>query len=448
MTTITKGMPTMFRSLLSAAALAVVACAAPLTAARADSSIVVSPQQPYDVDLSQVSPTNPTRDVYNVFSWNLFLALSYPADPKNPGSPLPGSTIATPGARVWESYKASGDTFPTPPVTPTPWGTGPVYPPQCKVDEAGPVLTTAGEIPPVLSGTVQPMSTNTGFLVDQNGNKVYIDTLMNQNAYDYIYNNKFWDSDVQKQWANNIFFPTSGDNATKTVGPVNVKPAWKILAGKDDASKFYTRPAYIFDPASGSCQKLIVGLVGFHIAVKTKTAPEWIWATFEHKDNAPSCKPWSGVPTQTCAIDWQKKQYSFANPDCPDCAMNVLPTAATATKPVQVVRVIPIPEYVTKMNTQAAALVKGTVWENYELVDTQYPSAPELLYSNGNPLPMYLANTTLETYNQGTTPWSQTSSCIGCHFMAPTALRPYGTAFSDFDFQIHKAKSYSGAATK
>jgi hypothetical protein len=28
-----------------------------------------------------------------------------------------------------------------------------------------------------------------------------------------------------------------------------------------------------------------MGLVGMHIAVKTRSSPQWVWATFEHVDN-------------------------------------------------------------------------------------------------------------------------------------------------------------------
>ena len=32
---------------------------------------------------------------------------------------------------------------------------------------------------------------------------------------------------------------------------------------------------------------VLVGLVGLHVVQKTKQLPQWMWATFEHVDNAP-----------------------------------------------------------------------------------------------------------------------------------------------------------------
>jgi len=421
-------------------------CAAVLAApaAMAD-DIILRPQIPYDVTVPANADSATRQRAYNVYSWNLFIAINWVASQTMRGEADTGKTISDPGVRVWETYKDTSEVFTTPPTLPTPWNEWsepvPSYCPTGDSTPNSPVLSEIGKRAPVIDGTVQPMSGPLGYLVDQNGKRVWIDVRMNKPAFDFIYDNKYYDANVQNAAQSTLLFPVSGDNATKTVGAINIKPAWKVMGPGDDVSKFYTRDAYLVDEKAETCEKSTVGLVALHYTVKTTTAPQWIWGTFEHKDNAPSCAAWDyDNPKDTCKIDWRQQHYSFANPQCPDCPMNVIPTEQTADKPVQVVRIIPIPDEVAALNKQAAELLKGTVWENYELLNTQFPSDPSQLY--GNPWPTALANSVLETYNQGTTPWTQTSSCLGCHFPAPTTAQPYGNYFSDFDFQFIHAKPF------
>ena len=44
-------------------------------------------------------------------------------------------------------------------------------------------------------------------------------------------------------------------------------------------------PEPVSGPGEPSWKAVTVGLVGFHIAQKTETSPQWIWSTFEHVDN-------------------------------------------------------------------------------------------------------------------------------------------------------------------
>lgn len=432
-------------ALLAAGALGLAALSAPAATA---GDIVISPQIPYDVTLPSNADSATTQRAYNVYSWNLFIAANWVASQAMRGEADTGKPFSAPGPRVWETYKDTTEVFTTPPTLPTTWNEWSEEVPSYCTDSgtAGkgqntPVFAEIGKQTPVIDGTVQPMSGKLGYLVDQNGKRVWIDVRMNKPAFDFIYDNKYYDANVQNAAKRTLLFPVSGDNATRTVGPINIKPAWKVMGPGDDPSKFYTRDAYLVDAAAGKCEKALVGLVAFHYTVKTTSARQWIWGTFEHKDNAPSCATWDyNNPKSTCTIDWKQAHYSFANPNCPTCAMNVLPTPQTADTPVQVVRIIPIPDEVKALNAEAAALLKGTVWENYELLNTQFPSDPSQLY--GNPWPTALANAALETYNQGTTPWTQTSSCLGCHFLAPTTAQPYGNYFADFDFQFAHAKPF------
>jgi hypothetical protein len=70
---------------------------------------------------------------------------------------------------------------------------------------------------------------------------------------------------------------------------------------------------------------------------------------------------------------------------------------------VHVIRLQPIRESTRKTNECFHKLVKGTVWENYHLVATQWPNKA------GRPSPgAGAANVTMETY-------VQRESCMRCH---------------------------------
>ena len=90
--------------------------------------------------------------------------------------------------------------------------------------------------------------------------------------------------------------------------------------------------------------------------------------------------------------------------------------------------------------------IKNTVWANYMLVMTQWPTqtSPESVNNPGKAFPRMndgtnLANTTMETYEQEDPP----GACMGCHhtvanahgrdfvaFMAVDLVEPSSTTFS------------------
>ena len=82
------------------------------------------------------------------------------------------------------------------------------------------------------------------------------------------------------------------------------------------------------------------------------------------------------------------------------------------------------------------------MWENYELLATQWPSnTASKTDCNGAPAPTFLANTTLETYSQGVVPLAS-SSCMACHGNATTQHDP--ATPSDFTFILEKAQCENG----
>ena len=66
------------------------------------------------------------------------------------------------------------------------------------------------------------------------------------------------------------------------------------------------------------------------------------------------------------------------------------------------------------ISTSRSGLLKGTVWENYMLLPRNGRANFSKTDPNGAPAPVYLANSTLETFSQGKVPLAS-SSCMACH---------------------------------
>ena len=121
------------------------------------------------------------------------------------------------------------------------------------------------------------------------------------------------------------------------------------------------------------------------------------------------------------------------------------------------------------MNKIFQSMLQNSVWKNYMLLSTQWPSAiwlhgslharkirmrrrpktdflkqPDMTCS---PAPTFLANSTLETYSQGNVPLAS-SSCIACHgnavgFQKGASNPQHGKPNlnqSDFTFMLEKAQ--------
>ncbi|HVR38053.1 MAG TPA: hypothetical protein VMU84_03095 [Thermoanaerobaculia bacterium] len=424
--------------------------------------LTYSCEVPYDV--TSIAGKFSRQREFDIYSWNIFIALNWPADTSTKGAPpcnlqngvardcdkpLPRGDY---GPTVWETFRPDWSVFrgdAKGAVAPAGWNC-PLDPlPGCDsleerdaVEARLPVLrmimkdaNTAQEF--LQAGTFAP-------LIDQNGSFVRYELRMNRDEFEFIDRNQFWNSDNLKADVN---FQPAGSNDDKTMGPIEIKAAWKILPAPSE--RYHSRAVEIAwpDPAkkgSFQCKQYTMGLVGLHIAHKTKTAPQWIWSTFEQVDNYSGDHP------------------SFANPNCPasQCPPNLQPTPPGGgkwsgdprikqTPPTQVVVVNSSPAEVRDEALNAEVREKlaslGSVWQYYELVSTQWPAVPYIGEGDQRvPAPVYksspigkpsgalqtphkLGNTTMETYlmGPGGKPEDQ-SSCMYCHSIAMD---------SDFDFK-------------
>ncbi|MBZ5493960.1 MAG: hypothetical protein LAO76_23815 [Acidobacteriia bacterium] len=414
--------------------------------------IVLSPAIPGDVNVTaktvSIDAFQPDFDVY---SWNTFIALNWPPGPDGNGDPK--KTIGSNGDNdtVWEHYRDVSDVFLPGGARPT-WNGSVNIPDACKSVNKGnlPVvmLMQIGKnllTPSVVSANSQPF--NTGPIIDQHGVFTRFQILVNKTMFDYILSNSLYSKAGQKAFTPPVNF-TSGsiDSTGKTLveGAIMVKTAWKMISPADKA-RFHSEKVLVYTPASENpkyparCTIQTAGLVGMHIGHKTQAAPQWLWSTFEHVDN---------VPTDAEVKSGKlKASYNYYNPKCKACKMNQVPPrpwkpTMVSTFHSQIVRMnqFNFPIYAASAatrNVDAQKQLKGvnpkSVWQNYELISTMWPTDPKQPF--GAPAPTFLANTTLETYIQGTVP-NVSSNCIECHNNATMTV----PVPSDFTYVLQRAQ--------
>lgn len=419
---------------------------------------------------------------FDVFSWNSFLALSH-----SPGGGF--GNFGGDNPTVWQDWPESNEIFLADGAEPPEWKAGDPpppppagsIPPECQslaADRPGArLLSQIAKRPNVVESANEPFLS--GPLIDAHGYYSRFEITVNQPMYQYIRDNGLYSGDGQLTFASQggrVNFPcgcnppgNGGDGAAATCpsggseGAVMVKAAWKVLdpeLDKDLTGRVHTAESLVYTPAIGeqpaTCELQTLGLVGFHVGHKTQESPQWVWSTFEHVDNAP-----------TQGESAEEPSYNYFIKDCPaDDPCNTVnqsppppfdphdqPVEANAGKS-QVERVIPITQATTELNQAVQGILGGTVWQSYELVSTQWPTAasgsdpqkPDAdngwctglnpIDNSGNPAPPFLANTTLETYIQGNK--AGDSSCINCHLNATMAE---GQAnFADFTYLLERAQ--------
>lgn len=248
-------------------------------------------------------------------------------------------------------------------------------------------------------------------------------------------------------------------------GTFEIKVAWKVLPAADPT--YYSMPATL----PGGTTPVILGMVGFHIANWTQNHPEMIWATFEHKTNAPLCdgssplpasgwsftskdaaacltanpQPTSGPPNAACDSFKFNTPDKFANPPPPatNTADNICRQFAYGNQPGESVNgnnnasnLLAIQQLNDQLVGTDGLLTKlpdtdpMAIWKNYEMIGALWTkagassgNAPVPHMSNGAVVPgdptspqrgsLELANMSMETFQQGDT--SYIPNCFGCH---------------------------------
>jgi hypothetical protein len=421
---------------------------------------------------------------FDFYSWRTFIAMNAPAD----GKTRIDKSQANMRTR-WEdpsNFKQLLDVMLPANMQPPKWPT----------DKAGMDAERERLMPPECSALHKQMpgrmvvkmieeSFNepfkTGPLIDQQGRYAIFDILMNRTMFDYMMTNHLNTKAGQAGAAGLVVDFPPGDNNKSVLGAFMLKVSWKILVPAEiQAKNFHMVDALVLMPpgkpdAKRPCLPETLGLIGFHAVHKTKSRPQWIWTSFEHKQNVPdrdevSANNFNG-PYNFFSVSCKSNDCPAENatppfPWDPDPALELRFRKDGAYKS-QIVRETPLTHAAKNMNTIFHSILKGTVWENYILISTQWPSAfscasltsknpdvpdpkndfirqPDM---NCSPAPTYMANSTLETYSQGDIPQAS-SSCIGCHgnavgFQTRAANPKPGDLQlnqSDFTFMLEKAQ--------
>ena len=235
----------------------------------------------------------PLQGNLDLYSWLTFVALNWPADSQSCGADINKTILSGTGPVVWETYLEDADVFVAPKSRPSIWC------PQtsmaqrrsallAKLPTSVQRLAESAGVRKILGRNSKASSTLAanfpgieeavgGVLTDQNGRFVRYEIHMNEDEYGYITNpqNNLWNMKGQDSFTSTISFPT-GPSSYGCVGAIEIKAAWKVLSQSEILSKrFYMTRAIVFNDDAGNpspgANPVTVGLVGLHIAHKTKS---------------------------------------------------------------------------------------------------------------------------------------------------------------------------------
>ncbi len=417
-------------------------------AAADDFAPTLSPDRIDDAPSTRLDPY-PTFDN---FAWRAFLALNWPARSGDDGRGEPdrARALGDPGPRVWETFKSSYELFQIGPdgrpIAPSAYASFAGRNP-CGDGFDNRTKTLASFVP--YAEFNQP-----GFAVGE-----FLNPLVAQNhtytRYEIRLNQPEYDAIATSGWAEGRNLPDAGHPADLPIGSIAVKASWRILTDADTAAvraRYYiVRDANVVDVAKSLaaskivCSKSDIALVGMHLMVKTRYRPQWLWSTFEHVDNVP---PAGKGEAREPDAKGAGAPYSYFDETQPDRRLPPLGSRDAEPisianppkldpEPMQVTRRHPVHASTMAMNRAYWALlgVRGTVWEHYMLVASQWPTVPVpagpgndgrffpgLAVDPDTPRENYqsadaaaedkenLVNTTMETYLQ-----DAPSSCMSCH---------------------------------
>lgn len=416
------------------------AVASTSTTCPADATWISSPSLPSEVP-DAPGTTSPTDCQFQQFAWQSFLFLVSPF-------------TASSGSLVFEGYMPVQGIFVAEGATPTAWGEEPAIPAACGTGAS--MLLTQVNTTNEESG-IETAQQQQRPVVDQKSRWVHFGMASNEVQYDYLTDCSLWIPGCFNAVGANVDFPP---NDSVTTNSLEIKTAWRVMETcslpdspttgcvPDDLSRYYTISAAVqpYGPPAtdDACQTVTVGLVGFHVVQKTPDHPEWIWATFEHADNAPACDDLDATPPPN--------GWSFYDPDCEGstCTVNTFnnpcstTTCSTTTHcagespcatcfqadcasstPTQVCTVYPTggdtAGNIELLNTEVVALLTAqlgtdTPWQHYRLVGAEWTNNGEVPPTTANLKgSIDNSNSIAETYIQSPPGPSGLSGCFGCH---------------------------------
>ncbi len=419
--------------------------ASSLNAADLDKKYASIPKevQKNGVDFGGADTDDATVAVFCDFSWQSFIALNWPSQdwPAIPQRGIPDKTLdfsETFRPRVWETWKSGFETIPKQPshgsiVQPLLWN---------QVGDATPVGGTTLTKPKVFgSNTLYGDISQAEFggfaapLICQNHTYTHFEVHVNRPEFDTIRGEDFYLIEAINAHA----IDPHHDDFQYPNGSITVKASWRELQVSEDPTTYYVREADVLDYQNGGSDRRKLGLVGFHIVAKTPLRKQWIWISFEHARNVPGLTTGTGYSyNDSSNAGLSNEPAKVGDPS----NLYVSPTPSNALVPAQAVRQNPLHAQTILANTKYHAMLPtNSVWRNYHLVMTQWPTTPN--EPDEKPFPadptnaptdINVSNTTMET-------WHQATSCISCHKLAEEAGFDYV-----FFPSIHAQRSPTGFA--
>lgn len=457
-----------------------------------------TPSWPCTFNQPTVSSSIPTNPILiqdadaDCFAWQEFIALNWQSQEGERGQPNSSKTAADFGTpsftpTVWQTYKSNTEVFLHNAASPPAWNQPPP-PPVCSNQLSSAEIRGRHVLTMVNSTTDEfnqesleqayPFS-GPNWLADVNGNPVWYEMKLNEIEFNGVVTGLFYNADAQQCIATGGSYNAQTQTCTPASptpqqvklpnNSMELKAAWRQLKDSSQYARYLTTNAVIVQ--NGKCVSATMGLVGLHIIQKTHSQPNWIWATFEHVDNAPD----------NASASTAGSGFSFYSPSCKTqpvstaCAASGGSTTCAANKPpaytlqkwftsqacppypVQTTRITPVNSLVKQINSLSQQMIananKQSVFQYYQLIDTVWTTSPNNPYAAGtqpsSPLPMphmepgySVANTTMETFIQdfSSIPSNQPGSmCINCHRNASVAGN--SQSGSDYSFLLGSATS-------
>jgi len=278
-----------------------------------------------------------------------------------------------------------------------------------------------------------------GILIDHGGRAVYYSQYLNPTYVDFINDNNLTNpSSVQN------LDPTTEFPITDNKGAMELKVSWKIVEEGEDTSDMFTMQTQVATMVNQNGTivadpnqplDVTVALVGFHIGGIVNGHPEMIWATFEHKDNAPNVPKGIGLEAPVSDQDFT---FYTANTVYADCNQNpansnrlVLDeTTQTFTPITQVCRQYEFgnapSDPSAEANETAISQLNQSVHRELDDLWKNYYEVGAIWFKNGEDLEpglnlgnddlligsLKLSNSTIETFTQTQ---SVMNNCFRCH---------------------------------
>lgn len=238
-------------------------------------------------------------------------------------------------------------------------------------------------------------------------------------------------------------------------GTTEIKVSYRVITPADKPNYVWINADINGDGTVGTDE--LLGMVGFHLVKSTALHPEFVWATFEHKQNVPDCQAMPGPNAPAWSFTSAACAGQLPNSvDPTTCNFNmaVPGTVISGGTPTQICRVyhdgsrpgdnqvdtnvanidslnsqlVGVNGFITALpDSNPLAVLKnymlvGALWEN----DVTQPSSV-LANQRGS---IQLANTTMETTFQqapnfqsmpytGTNNLQSASNCFACHSYTP-----------------------------